>query len=63
MSEPLKMGFCLFARRSSLIFIKLLLRSGNQGSLKSDERMSDLKEGCAQLCIPNYILYMYKIYK
>ena len=33
-------------------FIKLLLRSGNQGSLESDKRMSDLKERCAQLCIP-----------
>ena len=30
-------------------FIKLLICSGNQGLLKSDERLSDLKEGIAQL--------------
>jgi len=41
----------IFSVCSRLIthFVKLLLRSGNKGLLKSDERMSNLKEQCAQL--------------
>ena len=30
------------------LFLKLLIRSVNQGSLKSEERLSDFKERCAQ---------------
>ena len=32
-------------------FIKSLLHSENQGSLKNDKRWSDLKEQCAKLCL------------
>ena len=41
-----------FVSRSSLLalFLKSLLCSRNQGSLKSKERLSDFKERCAQLC-------------
>ena len=52
MSEPIKMWFffcSLTAHRSSLIFIKLPLHSGNQASFKSDEHMSNMKVPWAQL--------------
>jgi len=45
-SKPLKMRICQFARHYDL-FLKSLLRSKNQGSLKSN-----LKERCAHLCWP-----------
>ena len=32
------------------LFVKERHRSQNQGSLKSEERLSDFKERCAQLC-------------
>ena len=32
------------------LFLKSLIRSRNQGLLKSEEQLSDLKERCAQLC-------------
>ena len=40
------------ALRSSLfaLFLKSLIRSQNQGLLKSEERLSDFKERCTQLC-------------
>ena len=51
MSEPLRFWILLVR---SLLFALFLIerhRSQNHGSLKSEERLSDFKERCAQLCL------------
>ena len=50
--------------RSSLfaLFLKSLIRSQNQGSLKREERLSDFKERCAHLCnthLLSLIVFLY----
>ena len=43
------------------LFVKERHRSRNQGSLKSEERLSDFKERCAQLWVPVGIFTLRKI--
>jgi len=60
MSEPLRI-WTLSVR--SLLFALFLIEHHcfqNQGSLKSEERLSDFKEQCAALCI---IYLLYKSYR
>jgi len=50
MSEPLIIWIMSVCLSLFPLFLTERHRSQNQGSLKSEERLSDLKELCAQLC-------------